>query len=567
MNFFNKLFLKLALLPSAVYSRMGIDVYHLTSILVMKLTMDDRRTSALNLNKQKKKGPVNKATLFTMLMSFLFGIFLMLSFMEGNNSLTHFTFFFSFFMFMLAGLLIADFTSVLIDVRDNQILLPKPISEKTFIMARLLHIFVHVCKIVVPMTFPSVVLVAFVVDPWKVPAMIIAIMFATLFCIFIINAFYLLILKITTPSKFQGIISYFQVVFAIAIYGGYQLIPRLMRNDKVENLNLEKVDWVLSLPPYWFGAFIEACTLNISSLHGYTAAVLALVLPPASIYLVVKYFAPAFTRKVALITAVDAPQKKVSISGKKVAGGWWRFWANLLTNKKAERMGFHFTNKMTGRSRDFRLKVYPSIGYIAVFIALTIYQSNGLDLSALKSTALGGKVMVISMLYLTAFLVIVAINQILYSEKYKAAWVFFTTPIEKPGFVISGAAKSAIVKFYLPFALVIAVAGVLFIGISFIPTLFLGLANVLLSAYIVVRLGVRQLPFSKQEEVARGGGRWMKQMAIMILPFGLAFLHFLVYNIMPVVIILGILSLGATWLLASGIKGITWQQVRPEYED
>ena len=59
---------------------------------------------------------------------------------------------------MLSATLISDFTSVLIDIRDNAIILPKPVNDSTVIVARLLHIFIHICKIVVPMSLPGLVM-------------------------------------------------------------------------------------------------------------------------------------------------------------------------------------------------------------------------------------------------------------------------------------------------------------------------------------------------------------------------------------------------------------------------
>jgi len=56
--------------------------------------------------------------------------------------------------------LIADFTAVLIDVRDNFIIIPKPINDKTFVLSRLLHIFIHLCKSVIPMCLPALIMLA-----------------------------------------------------------------------------------------------------------------------------------------------------------------------------------------------------------------------------------------------------------------------------------------------------------------------------------------------------------------------------------------------------------------------
>src|SRR4051812_4577542 len=143
MNLFNKIFLKLALLPSRVYGKLGADVAQLRSIVTIKLVMDDRRPNTLQQTRRQSDKPVSMATLGTMFISLLMGLLLLISFAVGEDMVTRMTIYFSFFFFMLSATLISDFTSVLIDVRDNYIILPKPVSDRTFVIARLLHIFIH----------------------------------------------------------------------------------------------------------------------------------------------------------------------------------------------------------------------------------------------------------------------------------------------------------------------------------------------------------------------------------------------------------------------------------------
>jgi ABC-2 type transport system permease protein len=45
-----------------------------------------------------------------------------------------------------------------------------------------------------------------------------------------------------------------------------------------------------------------------------------------------------------------------------------------------------------------------------------------------------------------------AIYQLIYSEKYKASWIYYITPVATPGQLLTGALKSLMAKFYLPLA-------------------------------------------------------------------------------------------------------------------
>ena len=80
----------------------------------------------------------------------------------------------------------------------------------------------------------------------------------TLLAIFLINAVYLLILKITTPTKFQSIITYIQIIFAVIVYGGYQLFPRLLQRAQLDN-------WKIA--DHWQASFLPSPVTVVRSLR------------------------------------------------------------------------------------------------------------------------------------------------------------------------------------------------------------------------------------------------------------------------------------------------------------
>jgi hypothetical protein len=264
--------------------------------------MDDRRPNSIHQTRQaKQKKPISFATLGMMLFSSLLGIFFLVSFAVGKDMVTSLTIYFSFYIFVLASTLIADFTSVLIDVRDNMIILPKPINDKTFVLARLMHIIIHITKIVLPMSIPGMIYLGIQKGLLGWLPFLLLVMAATLFTIFLINAVYILILKITTPQKFKTIISYFQIGFAIVFYGGYQLVPRLISKSALSNYSIENFFWKWLAPPYWFGESWEFMHSGVFSLSLLIAFLLSLLLPLLSIWIVIKYFAPSFNQKLSML--------------------------------------------------------------------------------------------------------------------------------------------------------------------------------------------------------------------------------------------------------------------------
>ena len=239
MNPVNKVFLKLVLLPSFLYKRMGVNMTQLNSILNTKLIIDDRRPNTIQQTRTRNKGgQVSMATLGTMLMSGIIGLVYLFAFSIGSNLVTSLTIYFSMFFFMLSATLISDFTSVLIDVRDTFIILPKPVDDRTLLVSRLLHILIHISKIVLPMSLAGMVYIIMNVNIPAALSFLLMVLFTTAFAILFINAVYIGILKITTPQKFQSVISYIQIIFAIVIYASYQVFPRIINRFELGTLDL-----------------------------------------------------------------------------------------------------------------------------------------------------------------------------------------------------------------------------------------------------------------------------------------------------------------------------------------
>jgi hypothetical protein len=362
MNIINKGFLKLVLWPGRAYTRMGINPDQLKWILVTKLTIDDRRPNTIQQTQRKKKEkPINAATVGTIVMSLLLGFIYLMAFGIGQDVITKLTLYFSFFFFMLSSSLISDFTSVLIDVRDTYIILPRPVNDRTIVAARTLHILIHISKLVVPMCTPGLVTVIIMYGAWGGFCFLLMVMMLTLFTIFFINALYILILKITTPQKFQAIISYVQIVFAIVLYASFQILPRLMGNLEGISFSTGNNPLFLLFPSYWFAAGFSTF-LNFKAVAlEWLAAATSLLLPIASLFMVIKYLAPNFNNKLALINSVSPESAKPEFGKAKVQSSYSEVLSRILTKSGTERMGFLFTFKMSARSRDFRLKVYPTL--------------------------------------------------------------------------------------------------------------------------------------------------------------------------------------------------------------
>lgn len=560
----NQFFLWIVLLPSTVYQKFGIDLVHLKSILAVKLMMDDRRTGLFNKSRQTDK-PSDFATVIMIVVAFVIGAVFLFAF-RFTDDITRLTLYFSFVMFMLCLFLIADFTHVLIDVRDNFIILPKPVTAKTFLTARILHIIIHLSRLTVPMILPGLVIIALSRGIWGAIVLVPTIFLLVLFTIFLVNTAYLAIMKLFSPERFNSIITTIQITFTIVAYAGFQLAPKFLDDDQFLETQLNDTGLIWLLPGFWFaGAWKMFYTLSPDATV-ITCALLSIVMPLSSILLVVKYFAPSFQRKLSLISTGAGQEVSPDgrISRRKDTPGFLRRLSQFMTSPGVERGAFLFTWKMISRYRDFKLKVYPQIGYIAVLLVLIFYKHIKAFIFSDQQLIVDYRIPMLTMMYMTGFIFLAAVQYLPYSDSFKASWIFFVSPLEKPGSVISGAIKAGILKFCLPLMVVVVVPCIVLAGPVVIPNLLFGFGNVLAVCFLISFIALDRFPFSVALKDDDQGLNTIRSMIMLIFLPIVGIPHYFLYDKVWFVGGLSIVSYTVAFLLMRKIKSRSWGNVKYE---
>ena len=557
----NAIILSLLSVLNPVWRKMGVDIYQLNEILRIKLIMDNRRPAyrLMGGNSGKTK-EVNYATLFTMGVSLLMGLLFLLIFKFITDPVMQLLIFFSAFVSMMAITLISDFTQVLLDVKDNYIILPRPVNDRTVLVARLLHIFIHISTVVFPLACPTLVYLAINRKSFFVAVVFfLLVVLISLFTLFLVNALYLLMMKFLTPTRFKEIISSIQVVFSILIFASYYLIPRLVEKDI--SMTVDDYPFLYFLPPTWFAGAFKFLVYGDHSVLLWVCFILALLVPIISIWIVIKYFAPSFNKNISSLQG-DTERNKSKL--KKLKGEGQTFAQRLsrwLSKDHLEKAGFDFTWLVSGRSREFRLKVYPSFGYVLVyFVVLILPGSRGGNLmQALQD--LPSTNSYILLIYISSFVFITAASTLPYSEKFQSAWVFFSSPVQKPGAIMAGAFKSLFVKYFLPFYLMIVVLSLSVWGVKILPNLLLGIINVFTIAIMYAYVFMRKLPFSLKIEANKGMATYLKGFLIMIIPGSIGLVHYLVVKNIYLVYMFMPISAALFWLVYTSYRNTTWEQL------
>jgi ABC-2 type transport system permease protein len=570
----NDWILRLVMACKTLWIRLGANPDQLEAILRVKLTMDDRKpyTAFGQTQPQKQKKVVRKRSLLTTILFLVVGCFYLAVFATAMDTFTSLVLYFLAFMAILALSLITDFSNLLIDVRDNYIILPRPVSPQTILVVRLLHILIHLSRIVLPMSLPALVYLSITQGPVGGLVFFVDVVFATLLCIFLICAVYLIILRFTTAERFKNIIGGIQVVFTIVVFGSYYIVPRMIGELQLSQAMVLGHRFLDAAPPLWLAALWTVLVHpggQVHILYGLGAA--GLLLPPLSIWCVVRFLGPAFDRKLGALGAGSGSQKApVTSDGRRKKGpALYQLVSRWVTLGNAEATGFGIAWLLSARNRDFKLKVYPSFAYVFFyFFFYGVMGGRGHSSLRDKWMHLPDTKMYILLIYMSSLAMISAISNLVYSEKYKAAWVYYVSPIKAPGKIQVGAVKAMLVKYFIPFYLGATAFAFYIWGIAVLPDMLLGLANVTWFGMLLGYIYLKKLPFSAHMTAEQGSGRFMKVLFIFIIPAGVGFAHYLLRSLLPnFPWVIFALATCLAWVIYSKYRELSWEELARSEDD
>jgi len=557
----NKLLLYLVMLPSALWRSLGADTDQLRAILDLKLTLDDRKP--LTLGRPQKKKSIKYGSILSALIYLGMGCMYILPLLVLPDRIFSITVFFTLLLSIITFMLITDFSNVLFDARDKYILFPRPVSDRTLVLARMLHIFVYLFRVVLPLSLPGWVTLG-IADGWPSATLfIVPLLLLVFLALFLVNSVYLLVLRLAKPERFKDVINYFQVFTSVIFFGSVYILPRLFDHENLAAFDVHKYNWVRYMPTYWLAACWSwiGFPVILSGTAGYS--VLAVAVPLICMYILVKILAPQFSSRIAGIDVADSGGYNPPVNGvrRKAPGRLYQRLANAFNRTDDARAGFMIGWLQTARSRSFRMRVYPSFALIPMYFVylLTLEHTSMGD----AMSHLARKPMHLFILYYSSFVMINALNYLSMSDQYKAAWIYYAAPLATPGTVMIGAFKAVWVKFFLPFYLLLSVFIIYVWGPAAIWDILLAMVNVTLFLACIVRVTLRHLPFSIIEQTKQGGGRIIKSLLAMSVSFVLGWAHYLTIatSLLWLKLLFLALSCILLWLVWTSYAATTWDSL------
>jgi ABC-2 type transport system permease protein len=552
----NKLILYLVARFNPLWLRYGVDPKHLLTILEAKLTMDGRRKSALSFSQRSKDKELSGQDWVMIgmmtLMGLLFSIFAQLI----NHPASGLVIYFSGWIMFIITTLIVDFTDVLIDVRDNYILLPKPIKDRTLALSRILHVVIYLLRIFIPFNLVMSIIVAFKFGPLAMLLFIVLAFMGLLIGVFLVNLLYLLLIRFSTPQRFKTIVTYFQMVLYTFSILGYNLVPRLIDYTGLDQQNLLANEYCWPLPSTWLAAIWE---WSIGGDHHLSVSLLALAgifFPFVALYFITGSLTKNFSDRLFAMAnggSASSERKKENQPKGPAKYAWMNWTARHACTSAAERSAYEMTWFISGRSRDFQLKFLPNLVLMPVYFFIFFFLRDSNDNS---------KGIYLFILYAAAITLTSTTYFSLFSDRFKAAWMFMSHPVQVPGELLSGAFKALMLKYLTPAYLVITLLICILNGFEYFIDAVLAFV-LSLAIYLLLLISFDQfLPFSKPWEDLSKGNNTVRGLVGMLGAVLMGVLHYYVSGFQWAIYLLMVLGIVACYFGLKTYRSIRWERIR-----
>lgn len=516
-------FLKLLDTFKGIYTKIGVDYDKMRLILSMKLTLDSRRTSTIMMNSaegdsEEGKNSFNKA----LIMYSIMGIFIGLTTMFSFNKMYTYTISFGMFMFLILTIFISDFSNVLLDMRDKNIIGTKGIDNKTINAAKLTHICYYIFLTSVALSwltiigmFRSGILIGII--------FILELMVIDIFMVVITALLYLLILRFFDGEKVKDIINFVQIALTIIMTISYQFLGRMF--DIVDlNIIYESKIWNIFLPPMWFAAPLYAIDGGQINKIIIILIVLAFIVPIIAITLYIKNTSK-FEDSLSKLNIAKNNEKE------KKNGLFYRIGRYMCRNNE-EKAAYNLSVCIIKREREFKLMTYPSLGFGIVFPLLFIFMFSMDFINEIKNISLYMSLNI----YWFIFMVPTLLMTLQYSNNYKAVWIYEAAFISDKSNIYKGAYKALISNLLLPLYLFESIIFIVIFGIKIVPILIIAFAFLLIFVVIEHLIGKNSLPFTlKFGEVNKSQNIINTLLGMVILGIAVGINYFMLFNIYALV--------------------------------
>ncbi len=487
------------------------------------LTLFLRGRSARGLQKSGVPQSVAKKLAWTLILYGLFG-FMALIFI--HQPVFVLSLYLHGMILVFLGMFVASSAGeVLFNQQEADILLHRPVDPRALLWAKI-AVLVQV-SLWLAGAFNLVGLVAGVYardGGWAYPPVhALSTVLEALFCTGTVVLGYQLCLRWFGREKLDGLMTTAQIVMAIAIVAGGQIVPRLIGRAGDLSQLATHAWWLSLVPPAWFAGFDDALA-GSGQAHSWLLAGIGLTVTAAILWLAFGRLANDYVAGLQSL-GESSPAKPAARARQRWLGRlialpplcWW-------LRDPVSRASFQLTLAYLLRDRDMKLRVYPGLAPMLVMPFIMLFQGHSFH--AHNHAGVGAGVGGFGIAFAGAYLGLIpllALSMIQYSQHWQAADLFRSAPLAGPGPLYHGARRAVLLLLVVP---LVAVFGLLawVLGGELGSSLLLLVPGILVVPLyaLIPGLGGQAIPLSQPTESAKAAGRGTRMIGVMLAAMVLA---------------------------------------------
>lgn len=392
----------------------------LTSVM---LKTDFRSSSVLQMGSPKE--PTSSAVLWLPVFMYgLFGLYTALVVHVLQDLFLGGVWVLSMVGLTVAMAVLVEYRSVVISPDDYEILAHQPVSSRTYFVVKLTNLLLYAGGIGALVGGPTWVSLALNHHAAAVLAWPLVLVAASAWTALVMVFVYVGLLRVVRPERLGRILSYVQLLLGMFVMAAPLLVPELA--DRLETLEIEPSPAMFLLPAAWFASVLPLAA-GAWSIPGSLAALTAGVSTAGLLYAVGRRLSLSYAERLAALLSVADSRRSPTREGH---SGQRSLRGRLPSELRA------VATLLRG---NFRYDMNFRLGVLSILPATLLYVYMSLRDGALPDpfVDLGFGASGLWMLHLLA----VAgpqwlLESLFRSPSFRAAWVFFTAPVDLARLVI-----------------------------------------------------------------------------------------------------------------------------------
>ena len=481
--------LKILDLFKPLFKAFKVEYDKMRLIVKTKLTLDRRRGSESNGGKN--------TFLQSLILYFVMGFFSSIVLFFKMDIMVKMTMIFAFISVMLLTSFISDFSSVILDTSDKDIIGIADVKQKTLNMAKMVHVIIYISILSLAIGGFSLIASLFTYGVGFLLLFVVCIILTDFLLIMLTSVLYYVLIKIFKGERLKDVLTLFQVLMMILFF----LMCYMMTSGDFAGVDFKPHAYSLFVPFMWFASLFSVVFEGNREALYMVMSLLAVVVPILMILLYIK-LTPAFEKN---LEKLD----QVSYIKSKAKKGFGLKLSEVLCKNNEERAFFNFIYNNLSRDRDFKTRAYPTLGTAVLMPFVLLFASYDKNMGIMEYINSLSSTNNFLYIYIGIIVIQNCILLLKYSKGYEASFIYDVLPIEKRKNVYSAEFKVIIVKLFIPVFLVIGIPYLFVFKVGFIKHLLIAFVSTIFISMGTFRINEKLLPFSQDYTVTANSANFI----------------------------------------------------------